>query len=88
MLLIAVRDEFTLEKPPPDSRKATGGRASGLFISAFQCWLFPGIFPTADKSRRTRTKTAETGENAVVRRRLAEIQCVFVQNEVKRRVLL
>ncbi len=62
MLLIAVRDEFTLEKPPPDSRKATGGRVSGFFISAFQCWLFPGIFPTADKSRGTRTFTAETGE--------------------------
>ena len=47
---------------PPDSRKSIGGMVSRFFISAFQCWLFPGIFPTADKSRGTRMFTAETGE--------------------------
>jgi hypothetical protein len=35
---------------------------SGFFISDFRYWLFPGIFPTANKSRGTRTFTAETGE--------------------------
>jgi hypothetical protein len=48
-------------KPPTAARPPGGG--SGFFISAFPCWLFPGIFPTADKSRRTRTKTADTGRN-------------------------
>lgn len=47
-------------KPPTAARPPGGG--SGFFISAFPCWLFPGIFPTANKSRGTRTFTAETGE--------------------------
>ena len=50
------------KRQAPDSRKATGGRVSGFFNSAFPCWLFPGIFPTADKSRGTRMFTVETGE--------------------------